>query len=823
MSYKKSNPNGQATSANSEPVVIANDQSSIPVTVATLPLPSGSATSAKQDLLLAELQLKADLTETQPVSLASVPSHPVTNAGTFPVQATLSAETTKVIGTVNVAGVVPVTGTFFQATQPISGTVTANTGLAQPLTDTQLRATALPISGTVVTGGLTDAQIRATALPVSGAITSNIGTTNGLALDVTVNSLLKPASTLAAITSITNAVTIKADTLVNQLNALKTDSSATTQPISASTLPLPTGASTSALQTTCNASLGNIDTKLPSGLTVTENRLQVELPAGGTGLTNAELRATPVPISGSVTSLDTTTSGNITAISQSVALYLNGKSGVALQITGTWIGTLQFEGTIDGTNWAAINGVVAGTSTPGQTTTTNGIVRLTPSGLAQVRVTSTAFTSGTAVISMRASDATGGIFLNQSLTAGGNRIGQVQLTGSTTSTALGLGSSVTAYGNLRITAEPTSIFNDPFDGAVIDTTNRWNAPVVSGMTITQSSGDLITTTTTANSNSAFIDTIPTFAPLGIGFLAFASAPKLEAQTGNLFALNQHRFWGFGNRPGTFNTTTPLLDAIGFEIGIDGQLYCVVYEAGVNRFRSSVSLTGVNLNTLVSPSTGYVRFGMALRADTIIFYINSSEFPAQSFSVSATGFTMPDIQSLPIRIAAVNAATGTVGASTLIMSTLALGDTSGTGNSIIDGVHGFRKATVTKENAIKVDAGISTNTVTTTAATGVAATLTIPAAGAGLFTYITSLQIHIYATAARTGAATPVIVTTTNIPGNPAFTFETAQAIGTNTIIQGFDKLTTPLKTTTTNTATTIVAPVATTGIWRITATYFTGI
>lgn len=44
---------------------------------------TGLATSAKQDSLLTELQLKADLTETQPVSLASVPSHAVTNAGTF--------------------------------------------------------------------------------------------------------------------------------------------------------------------------------------------------------------------------------------------------------------------------------------------------------------------------------------------------------------------------------------------------------------------------------------------------------------------------------------------------------------------------------------------------------------------------------------------------------------------------------------------------------------------------------------------------------------------------------------------------------------------
>lgn len=40
---------------------------------------TSQATAAKQDLLLAELQLKADLSETQPVSIASMPSTPITN------------------------------------------------------------------------------------------------------------------------------------------------------------------------------------------------------------------------------------------------------------------------------------------------------------------------------------------------------------------------------------------------------------------------------------------------------------------------------------------------------------------------------------------------------------------------------------------------------------------------------------------------------------------------------------------------------------------------------------------------------------------------
>lgn len=44
-----------------------------PVSAASLPLPTGASTSALQTSLLTELQLKADLTETQPVSVASLP------------------------------------------------------------------------------------------------------------------------------------------------------------------------------------------------------------------------------------------------------------------------------------------------------------------------------------------------------------------------------------------------------------------------------------------------------------------------------------------------------------------------------------------------------------------------------------------------------------------------------------------------------------------------------------------------------------------------------------------------------------------------------
>lgn len=66
-------------------------------------------------------------------------------------------------------------------------------------------------------------------------------------------------------------------------------------------LPLPTGASTAAKQDTGNASLASIDGKLPAALGGAGG-LKVEVVASsGGGLTDTELRATPVPVSGPLT------------------------------------------------------------------------------------------------------------------------------------------------------------------------------------------------------------------------------------------------------------------------------------------------------------------------------------------------------------------------------------------------------------------------------------------------------------------------------------------------------------------------------------------
>ena len=154
----------------------------VPVTATSLPLPTGASTAALQT--------------TGNTSLGNIDTKtPTLVSGRIPVDGSGVTQ--------------PVSGTFWQATQPVSGTVTANTGLLQPLTDTELRATAIQIQGTVsgtavpvsgtffqatqpvsiassvaVTGPLTDVQLRAADVPVTGTVTANTPSTGAIGFPV---------------------------------------------------------------------------------------------------------------------------------------------------------------------------------------------------------------------------------------------------------------------------------------------------------------------------------------------------------------------------------------------------------------------------------------------------------------------------------------------------------------------------------------------------------------------------------------------------------------------------------------------------------------
>ena len=690
---------------------------------------------------------------------------------------------------VNVNGTVPVSGTFFQATQPVSGTVTANTGLTQPLTDTQLRAAAVPVSGTITVNTIPAVE-------------------TGLAKDVNIGIVTETAPATDTASSGLNGrmqrIAQRLTSLIALLPAalgagggLKVDGSGTALPVS-----------------------GTVSTGLSQPLTDTQLRA-TPVPVSGTvstgGLTDTQLRASALPVS----STDTTTSGTIALVSQSVALALNGKSGVAIQITGTWVGTLQFEGTVDGTNWVTINGVVAGTSTPGTTTIANGIVRVTPSGLAQVRITSTVWTSGTATISMRASDATGGTFLNQSLTAGNNTIGNVNVVG-TVPVSLAVAPTTPVTGTFFQATQPVSLAT--------------NTP-----TLQSGSTTAVTQATAANLNAqtAQIATvIPTATTMQNAAVAVGNGTNLNVLGYVSAIISITGTMGGGTRidfEASVDDVT-FVSIAGHQIGVTGNLGVFTTSTGDFRFslaayksiRARISTYGtgtitakgyvsavaghgttVNANIIAALPTGTNTIGNV----GIIGTVPVSLATAPTTPVTGTFFQAT--QPVSLATAPTTPVTGTFFQATQPVSLATNTPVIAAGTALIGKV-GIDQTTPGTTNNVALQP--SNLLVTATAAISTAATLTLPAV-AGQFHYITSINIHKYAGVAVVGAAAPVLVTSTNLPGSLAWTTPTAQAVGTSYDVP-FNTIT-PIKSSVANTATTIVCPLTTSVIWRITVTYYT--
>lgn len=115
----------------------------------------------------------------------------------------------------------------------------------------------------------------------------------------------------------------------------------------------------------------------------------------------------------------------------------------------------------------------------------------------------------------------------------------------------------------------------------------------------------------------------------------------------------------------------------------------------------------------------------------------------------------------------------------------------------------------------------TGVVSVTGAAAAAVTATLPAV-AGQFHYIAFIEIVKMFTAANVASATPLVVTTTNLPGSLAFTFgQLTGVIGViDRIVQSLDN---PLKSLVANTNSTIVCPATAGIIWRVNVYYFTGV
>lgn len=201
MSYNPQNPNGQASSANSSPVVVASDQSAIPITAATLPLPATAATSTKQSDGSQKTQVVdgsgnviGATSNALDVNIKSGNASSITaNAGT-------NLNTSALALDASVTGLQVSQGstTSGQKGDLTQGAVTTSapsytTSQTSPLSlttagalRTDASATTQPVSGTVT---ITPSGTQT----VSGTVTANAGTnlnTSALALDTSVNGIL---------------------------------------------------------------------------------------------------------------------------------------------------------------------------------------------------------------------------------------------------------------------------------------------------------------------------------------------------------------------------------------------------------------------------------------------------------------------------------------------------------------------------------------------------------------------------------------------------------------------------------------------------------
>lgn len=114
---------------------------------------------------------------------------------------------------------------------------------------------------------------------------------------------------------------------------------------------------------------------------------------------------------------------------------------------------------------------------------------------------------------------------------------------------------------------------------------------------------------------------------------------------------------------------------------------------------------------------------------------------------------------------------------------------------------------------------ATLTVTTTAAAGSGATLTLPAV-TGMYHYITAIEISRNATAVLVGTAT-LVISTTNLPSLSWSVGNAMLAGGTQLDVQAYHA--NPIKSVTVGSATTIVAPAPGAAVlWRLNAYYYVG-
>lgn len=501
---------GQKAMAGSAPVVLASDQSAIPVTVASVPLPTGAATEAT----LAKIPVAQGSTtsgESGPLVQGAVttaaPSY--TTAQTSPLSLTtvgnLRVDGSSVTQPVSAASLPLPSGAATSALQ-----TTGNTSLSSidgKLVDGHGTAAAalrveLPTDGTGVIATVGAVTAITNALPtganVIGQVTANAGTnlnTSALALEsggnlaTVASAVLSQASATAAqkgilhLGAVTTAAPSYTTAQTNPLSlttagALRVDASGSTQPVSGTVAATQSG--------TWTVQVGNTPNTTPI-------------------LANAK---DPTVTTGNITAVDAATTTTANSIGQnnvtgtpttnsSVTCSIDGEASIAIQLSGTASLTYTFERSIDGgTTFTplSLEEIGVGASVTSLTTSDNKayFLRANVAGINKVRVRCTAYTSGTAVVTIQPAYGSTQIPVNQGTpnsAANSWATNIAQMNGVTTT--MGNGVSGTGVQRVTIASDSTGVVGLATGANVIGslTANQsTNIAQMNGVTVTMGNG-----------------------------------------------------------------------------------------------------------------------------------------------------------------------------------------------------------------------------------------------------------------------------------------------------------------------------------------------
>ncbi len=166
---------------------------------------------------------------------------------------------------------------------------------------------------------------------------------------------------------------------------------------------------------------------------------------------------------------DSSITGTLGALNALINLPINDVSSAYALISGTWVGTIQFQGSVNGTTFVPLQAVQGGTTNAYTTTgfTSNGGVRIAlPAGFTSIQAVMTSYTSGTATVVINSSAAPANVEVVQFNAANLNAsIGSIVTDLDKTVT----GTIVALNGTVTISTNGTSTVNASISGTWVGT------------------------------------------------------------------------------------------------------------------------------------------------------------------------------------------------------------------------------------------------------------------------------------------------------------------------------------------------------------------